>query len=457
MIHSFSRRACKPRLLRLESLEQRELLAVTVVPGTETFKSFEFTGINLAIGGTWTVRYPPYPAYAVPFKGATSAFHGTAAYTSATQGAITIDQLEGAGKWTTPVSSFRGDFSIIGGRVDNGADNKGVLSGNASGTVDIDMASGADYVDEELSGPVSGSFNGPKQTVQVGYRQGDLSLKISGAIQPQADSPFQIGVTDAVLTQGVNGANPTLRATVEVTGAVHKAASYAKPVTYLKMYWAKGPNYVNRIGSPLADKIPIDWNEAGGVYEVSKLPSPPPTATHLVLIAQYDGKPVETVYSLALPERPALAIDNVQVSKPATGTADAVFTVTIPASLFPVKVSYATASGTAKAGIDYQAASGKLTFAPGETNKTITVKVKGATKANSKVNSDKIFYVKLKSPTWATLPAGTQGMGTITTPTPAASDAALAQWSTADAGADLAAYFAANQQRERDAAASFPV
>jgi hypothetical protein len=48
-------------------------------------------------------------------------------------------------------------------------------------------------------------------------------------------------------------------------------------------------------------------------------------------------------------------------------------------------------------------------------------------------------------------------MGTITTPTPAASDAALAQWSTADAGADLAAYFAANQQRERDAAASFPV
>jgi hypothetical protein len=42
-----------------------------------------------------------------------------------------------------------------------------------------------------------------------------------------------------------------------------------------------------------------------------------------------------------------------------------------------VRVNYNTADGTALAGSDYQAASGKLTFAPGETSKTILVSVSG--------------------------------------------------------------------------------
>ena len=40
----------------------------------------------------------------------------------------------------------------------------------------------------------------------------------------------------------------------------------------------------------------------------------------------------------------------------------------------PVTVHYATADGTATAGSDYEAASGTLTFAPGETEKTVTLK-----------------------------------------------------------------------------------
>jgi len=42
-----------------------------------------------------------------------------------------------------------------------------------------------------------------------------------------------------------------------------------------------------------------------------------------------------------------------------------------------VRVNYNTADGTALAGSDYEAASGKLTFAPGETSKTILVPVSG--------------------------------------------------------------------------------
>ena len=54
----------------------------------------------------------------------------------------------------------------------------------------------------------------------------------------------------------------------------------------------------------------------------------------------------------------------------------AVFTVTLSqASSQPVTLQYATANGTAMAGSDYTAVSGTLTFAPGETSRTINVPI----------------------------------------------------------------------------------
>ena len=52
------------------------------------------------------------------------------------------------------------------------------------------------------------------------------------------------------------------------------------------------------------------------------------------------------------------------------------FAVTLDAAAaVEVALGYATADGTALAGSDYEAASGTLTFAPGETAKTIRVVV----------------------------------------------------------------------------------
>ena len=93
----------------------------------------------------------------------------------------------------------------------------------------------------------------------------------------------------------------------------------------------------------------------------------------------------------------------------AGGTALAAFTVTLSAaSSTPVTVAYATSNGTAAAGGDYVAASGTITFAPGETSKTIAIVVNG----DATAETAETFTVTLSSPSGATLVDGS-GAGTI--------------------------------------------
>ena len=94
------------------------------------------------------------------------------------------------------------------------------------------------------------------------------------------------------------------------------------------------------------------------------------------------------------------------------------FTVTLSsASAKAVTVAYATSDGTAKAGVDYTATSGTLTFNPGETTKTIGVVLKPL--ATGAV-SGKTFNLTLSQPSNATL-AKAVSVGTIVVPSPAPS------------------------------------
>ena len=71
---------------------------------------------------------------------------------------------------------------------------------------------------------------------------------------------------------------------------------------------------------------------------------------------------------------PALSIGNATVTEGNTGTVDATFTASLnEASGQTVTVDYATANDSAAAGFDYQAAAGTLSFAAGDTTKTVTV------------------------------------------------------------------------------------
>ena len=86
------------------------------------------------------------------------------------------------------------------------------------------------------------------------------------------------------------------------------------------------------------------------------------------------------------------------------------FLVTLsPASTDSVSVDYATADGTAASGSDYTAASGSLTFAAGETSKTVTVAI-----IDDQVEEeDETLTLTLSNPSGAEVRVG-QATGTIT-------------------------------------------
>jgi aryl-phospho-beta-D-glucosidase BglC (GH1 family) len=104
------------------------------------------------------------------------------------------------------------------------------------------------------------------------------------------------------------------------------------------------------------------------------------------------------------PTRPSLSIADTTVAEGNAGTSSATFTVTVSkSSTTAVTVNYATSSGTATAGADFTSTTGTLTFNPGVTSQTVTVKITGDTA----VEAAETFTVALSNPTGATISRGT--------------------------------------------------
>jgi len=107
---------------------------------------------------------------------------------------------------------------------------------------------------------------------------------------------------------------------------------------------------------------------------------------------------------------PSLSIGGVSAAEGNAGTTTLSFPVTLSASATQaVSVSYATADGTATAPSDYTAASGTLTFRPGEKAKTIAISVV----ADTTMEQNETLTVALSNPVNATIATGT-ATGTIT-------------------------------------------
>jgi len=108
--------------------------------------------------------------------------------------------------------------------------------------------------------------------------------------------------------------------------------------------------------------------------------------------------------------QPSISVNDVSVSEGNSGATSAGFTASLSnASSQTITVNYATADNTARAGVDYVATSGTLTFTPGQTSQPLSVTVNG-----DLLNEEAAltFNVDLLAATNATI-ADNQGVGTI--------------------------------------------
>jgi uncharacterized repeat protein (TIGR01451 family) len=109
----------------------------------------------------------------------------------------------------------------------------------------------------------------------------------------------------------------------------------------------------------------------------------------------------------------AISVDDVEVNEPQSGTADAVFTVTLSEpSSFEVAVEYTTSDDTALAGTDYMTTTGILTFPPLTTQLPINIPILPDAET---VEGSEIFTVNLSNATFAVI-SDPQGLGRISDP-----------------------------------------
>ena len=104
-----------------------------------------------------------------------------------------------------------------------------------------------------------------------------------------------------------------------------------------------------------------------------------------------------------------MSINDVTITEGNSGSTNAAFTVTLSsASSSTVSVDFFTSNGTSAEPGDYTAANGTVSFAPGQTTRTINVAVNGDTSPEP----NETFFVNLANPTNADIADG-QGIGTI--------------------------------------------
>jgi hypothetical protein len=114
-------------------------------------------------------------------------------------------------------------------------------------------------------------------------------------------------------------------------------------------------------------------------------------------------------HSWLSPLPPSVTVNDVTVTEGNDGSANATFRLTLSfAHAQAITVHYETVDGSATAGSDFTAASGDVTFAPGEISKTVTVAVLGDRLAEPTEN----FFVNLSAASNATIADG-QGVGTL--------------------------------------------
>jgi hypothetical protein len=256
------------------------------------------------------------------------------------------------------------------------------------------------------------------------YDDGDATHGF--VLVPTTSSDPQLTVTDVAVTEGNSG---TTNATFTVTLSAAAASDVTVQYATVGGTATSGTDFTATSGTltftPGQTTKTITVPVAGDTtYEVGEdffvaLSS----ATNAGIADRVAGGTIQNDDA-----QPTISIGDVSQVEGDSGTTSFVFTVTLSnPSWQTITVDFATADGSATAGSDYEAASGTLTFLPGETTKTIVVTVYGDTVAEGggpgfgaamadgptlPGGTGEDFVVNLSGPAKATL-LDAQGLGFI--------------------------------------------
>ena len=209
----------------------------------------------------------------------------------------------------------------------------------------------------------------------------------------------------------VEGAAGTASATFSVTLSAAAGRETAVDVATSDVTAIAGTDYSSRSSTltfapgetsksfavPVAGDLVFEGDETFGVALASQ-----------VNADLADGAGVGTVTDDDL--TPGLSVDNVSIGEGSSGTTAATFTVSLSnPSAFVSSVDWSTVDGSATAGVDYVSGTGTVSFAVGQTSRTLAVTVRG----DSVDEADESFSVVLANPLGSLIADGT-GVGSIT-------------------------------------------
>ncbi len=300
------------------------------------------------------------------------------------------------------LADFSGDGNLDIATANYATGNVYLLQGNGDGTFRAPEAfvtggGPADIVAANLNGDAT------LDIATANYGSNTVSVLLEGISPPP---PPSMNTGDATVTEGNTGTRPA-------TFTVTLSAAYGQPVTvnYSTSDASAAANGDYQATSGTLTFAPGETSQAITVLvKGDRVGEANETflvnlsgATNATIV---DGQGVGTIVD----DEPRISISDVSKKEGNSGMTSFVFTVSLSAAYdAPVTVDYATANGTGKTGNnDYVAKSGRLTFAPGQTSKTITISVKG----DKKKEADETFFVNLANANGALMDDG-QALGTI--------------------------------------------
>jgi uncharacterized protein YcfL len=314
---------------------------------------------------------------------------------------------------TSPVSV---NYKTVDGGAEAGIDyttSAGSLTfapGELSKTITVAIADDKVYEGNEVYQVV---LEAPTNaTIQTAVAETTIKDDGTGVVPPLDSSPQVSGVSSPSAKEGepllfkVDLSNPSSKdqpLTLKVSDGTAKLGTDTSPT--LEVDFGDGKGFV-----PVSVKPDGTINlvvPAGSTGVTLKVPTTPDTIDEpnetIKVTASVPGQlPVESTGTIVdNNDAPKVSISGPAEVNEAAGTVTYTVTLSNPSSS-AVSVSYGTTDGTATAGQDFAASKGLVTFAPGETSKTITVSIVD----DKPFEGSEDYKVELSSPVGATIDQG---------------------------------------------------